>query len=80
VTGNSLTVTANGKDMTFAVDSNTRALGTGAGTLTRQKRQEGQMTVLADFVGKGDDVIVQYAEKGGAMVASEVRVTRKAAK
>jgi hypothetical protein len=80
VTGNSLTVTANGKDMTFAVDSNTRALGTGAGTLTRQKRQEGQMTVLADFVGKGDDVIVNYKDKGGTMVASEVRITRKAVK
>jgi len=80
VTGNSLTVTADGKDMTFAVDSSTRALGTGAGTLTRQKQEAGQKTVLADFVGKGDDVIVNFKEKGATMVASEVRIRRKAVK
>jgi ribosome maturation factor RimP len=80
VTGSSLTVTADGKDMTFTVDSSTRALGTGAGTLTRQKQAEGQKPVLADFVGKGDDVIVNYREKGGAMIASEVRIMRKAVK
>jgi ribosome maturation factor RimP len=80
VAGNTLTVTAEGKDMSFTVEPTTNVVGRGAGTLTKKKQEAGQKTVLTDFVGKGDDVIVNYTEKGGAMVATEVRVTRKAAK
>jgi hypothetical protein len=75
-----LTVTADGKDHAFTVDANTKAVGTGAGTITRKKQAAGEKTVLTDFVGKGDDVIVTYQDKGGAMVATEIRITRKAAK
>jgi hypothetical protein len=71
-TGSTLVITDNGKDSTFTVDSNTKVLGKGAGTATRQA---GGTISFATLVGVGDTVSVSYTGSGQAMHATEVRVT-----
>ena len=75
VAANSITVNAAGGAQTFAVDSNTRVVGTGVGTATAPTGGKGAFT---DLVGVGDRVSVTYHEAG--MHAAEVRVTAKAKK
>ncbi len=75
VSGDSVVVTAtDGKDMTFAVTPTTKFVGKGLGTKTKEK---GGKISAADAVAAGDRVSVTWAESGGAMQASEVRVTAK---
>lgn len=75
VSGNALTVTAaDGKDVTFTIDSSTKFVGRGLGT----KSKAGTLTAT-DAVGAGDKVSVAYHDMGGTMHAASVRVTSKAA-
>jgi ribosome maturation factor RimP len=74
VEGANLTVSADGKDWTFAVDDKTRIIGSGASTLTRKRKAAGAATYLKDFVHSDDQVTVSYHEMGGTMHAGEVRV------
>jgi len=67
----SLTVTANGKDSMFAIDSGTDVIGRGIGTATAAT---GGRAALADLVKTGDRVSVTYQDVGSAMHAAEVRV------
>jgi hypothetical protein len=78
VAGNSVTIKADSGEMTFAIDDKTDVVAVGASTATREKKAAGQKTVITDFVGKGDTVIVTYHENAGAKTASEVRVRAKA--
>ena len=72
---------AGGKSMTFTVDAKTAIVGRGAGTATKEAKKTGAPGAkLADVVHAGDEVEVKYADAGGKMVASEVRVTKPAAK
>jgi Domain of unknown function (DUF5666) len=71
VSASSLTITAGGKDMTFAVDQTTRVVGTGASTKTQAA---GGRIVFTDLVATGNRVSVSYTEAAGAMKATEVRV------
>jgi hypothetical protein len=73
VTGNSLTVTANGKDTTFTVDNTTKFVGKGLGT----KAKSGPITAT-DAVGTGDKVRVTYHDQGGTLHAANVSITMKA--
>jgi len=74
VSGNSLTVTAAGKDMLFTIDSTTKFVGKGLGT----KAKAGPITVT-DAVGAGDKVRVTYHDMGGGTLhAANVSVTAKA--
>ena len=73
VTGNSLTVTASGKDMTFAVDNTTKFVGKGLGT----KAKAGPVTAT-DAVGNGDRVRVTYHDVGGTLHAANVSIQSKA--
>jgi len=73
VTGNSLTVTANGKDMTFSVDKDTKFVGKGLGT----KAKAGPVTAT-DAVGNGDKVRVTYHDMGGTLHAANVSIQMKA--
>jgi hypothetical protein len=75
VTPTALTVTSDGKDLTFAVDANTKVAGTGAGTATRKA---GGRLAITELVGNGDTVSVTYRATGQTMSASEVRITIKA--
>ena len=75
VTGNSLTINANGKDMTFTVDNDTKFVGKGLSTKSAAK--QGKMTAT-DAVGVNDRVSVSYHDMGGTMHASDVKVLSKA--
>ena len=72
VTGTSMVVTDSGKDMTFAVDKDTKVVAKGAGTATQAA---GGSIAFTKLVGVGDTVSVSYAGTGPAMRATEVRIT-----
>jgi hypothetical protein len=70
-----LTVTDEGKDMTFAVDPSTRVLAKGAGTATNAA---GGRIPITDLVHAGDTVSVSYTGAGASMTAKQIRITVKA--
>ena len=72
VSASSLTITASGKDVTFAIDQSTRVVGTGASTKTQAA---GGRIAFTDLVATGNRVSVSHTEAGGTMKATEVRVT-----
>jgi hypothetical protein len=74
VSGNSLVVAADGKDMTFTVDNSTKFVGKGLGT----KASQGKLTA-SDAVAENDRVRVTYHDMNGTMHAATVTVTNKAA-
>ena len=73
-TADSLVVTADNKDMTFAVSPETKVEARGAGTATQQA---GGRIAFNTLVGAGDTVQVTYQEAGATMRATEVRITIK---
>ena len=75
VSGSTLMITDNVKDWTFAVDPNTRLVARGGSTATKAA---GGRIPITDLVANGDTVSVSYRSAGGAMNATEVRVTIKA--
>jgi hypothetical protein len=81
VGADSLTVKVDGKDMTFKVTEKTAVIARGATTATKLAHQKGETgPKLADVVHASDEVELKYAEAAGVMTATEVRVTKKAAK
>ncbi|MFB3853266.1 MAG: hypothetical protein ACE148_05510 [Vicinamibacterales bacterium] len=80
VTGNGLTVIAEGKTYAFTIDPKTRVLGHGFGTMTREKQAAGEVTKLADFIAKRDLVLVDFVQKGTEMQAVEIHMLQKAIK
>ena len=82
VAADSVTINVAGaKSLTFSIDAKTSIIGRGAGTATKEAKKGGAAGAkLADVVHAGDEVEVKYADAGGKMVASEVRVTKAAAK
>jgi hypothetical protein len=80
VATNSITVKTASGEQTFTVDDKTDVVATGASTATAKKKAAGEKTVITDFVGVGDTVVVTYHESGAAKNASEVRVRAKARK
>lgn len=80
VTADGVTVKVAGKDTTFKVDPKTSIVAKGAGTAAKEAKKEGMKgPKLGDVVKVGDEVEVTYTTVAGAMVASDVRVTKKAA-
>jgi hypothetical protein len=73
-TADSLVVTADNKDMTFAVSPETKVEARGAGTATQAA---GGRIAFNTLVGVGDTVQVTYQEAGATMRATEVRITIK---
>ncbi len=77
VSANSLKIAgAGGKEMTFNVDNNTKFIGKG---LTTKSKQQGKMTA-PDAVGMNDQVTVSYHDMNGSMHAATVRITAKGMK
>ena len=68
----SLTITVDGKDMTFVVDANTSVVAKGAGT--KASGTPGGKIAITDVVKTGERVAVSYHEMGTTMHAAEVRV------
>ena len=77
VSGASLGVKTSSAEMTFAIDSETKVIGRGAGTKSREKKAAGEKTVITDFVSKGDRVQITYHDMGTTKHATTVRVTSK---
>ena len=67
---------AGGKEMTFTVDGNTKFIGKGLSTKTKEK---GKLTA-SDSVGMNDQVNVSYHDMNGSMHAETVRIMVKAPK
>jgi hypothetical protein len=71
VTQSQLTVAADGRDFTFAINSDTDVLARGA---TKATKAAGGSTAITTFVHEGDAVSVSYRETAGTMTATEVRL------
>lgn len=72
VTGDSVTVTVQGKDMSFKVDAATEMVGSGLGTKTRAAQAAGEKGLpLNQALKAGDKIEVHYA--GDSMKATEIR-------
>jgi Domain of unknown function (DUF5666) len=75
VSATALTVTSEGTDRTFSIDTNTKVVAKGAGTATNAA---GGRIPVTDLVHAGDTVSVSYTEAGSSMTAKEIRITVKA--
>jgi|KBSSwiStaDraftv2_1062776.scaffolds.fasta_scaffold1512110_2 hypothetical protein len=74
VSASSLVISAaDGKDVTFTLDGNTKFVGKGLST----KSKGGAMSAT-DAVAANDKVSVTYHDMGGSLHAANVRVTAKA--
>ena len=71
VTPTQLTIDDGGRDVTFAITSNTHVVMKGA---TKATQAAGGSTPITKFVHTGDTVSVAYPEGDAKMTASEVRV------
>jgi hypothetical protein len=72
VSADSVTVTVQGKDMTFKVDKATDLVGPGLGTKTREAKAAGQAGLaITQAMKAGDRVEVHYA--AATMMAEEIR-------
>lgn len=71
VTASQLTIDDSGRELTFAITSDTNVLAKGASKATRAA---GGSTPITTFVHPGDTVSVSYRATGEKMMASEVRV------
>jgi hypothetical protein len=72
VSATSLTVTADAKDTTFAVDAKTKVHGKGIGTKSQIK---GGKPTIPDLLKEGDRVSVTYQQMGTMMHAVSIEVT-----
>jgi len=81
VTADTVTVKVAGKDTAFKIDDKTAVIARGAGTAAKEARKEGMKgPKFGDVVKVGDEIEVTYSTVAGSMVASDVRVTKKAGK
>jgi hypothetical protein len=77
VSASSLTITSQGKDMTFVVDEKTHAVGKGLGTATAKS---GGKAPITDLIKAGEEVTVTYHDMGGTLHAASVHVLSAAKK
>ena len=79
VAATSLTVTADGKDMTFTIDAKTKVVGKGIGTKADAKGKGGK-AAITDLLSAGDRVSVTYADMGAASHATKIELAQSAKK
>ena len=80
VAADSITIQAGKETLTLFVDSSTKVIGKGVGTITARLKAEGKSPVVADLVQQYDSVRVKYsksADRGPR--ANEIRIVVKAA-
>lgn len=75
ISGNTLILDQDGRDMTFTVDRDTDVLTVGG---TRATRRAGGALPITDFVHTGDIVRVEYQEAAGSMKAIQIQVRSRA--
>jgi hypothetical protein len=72
VTQSELVVATGDRTMKFVINEGTDVLAKGA---TKTTKAAGGKTTITSFVHVGDSVSVTHRDAGGAMIASQVRVT-----
>ena len=77
VTNESLTISHGADTMTFAVDSATKLVGKGIGTMASEKKAKSEPMTITDGVTADDMVKVTYHDVDGKMHASQVTVVQK---
>jgi len=77
VTNESLTISHGTDTMTFAVDSATKLVGKGIGTMANEKKAKNEALTIADGVATDDVVKVTYHEMDGKMHAAQITVVQK---
>jgi len=75
ISGNTLILDQNGRDVTFAVDRETDVLAVGG---THATKRAGGALPITDLVHTGDIVRVEYREAGGSKKALEIQVKGRA--
>jgi hypothetical protein len=80
VAQNTLTVALPGaQKISVAVDENTKVVGKGLGTKTRNMKDDGKAPAIADLVKASDNVVVTYVDEGGGKLrATEINVRQSA--
>ncbi len=79
IAANSVVISVDGKDVTFTVTPKTQVLGPGMGTKARELKAAGRPSVITEFLGPKDQVVVYYTE-GPAPAASSIRLLLKVAR
>ena len=77
VTNESLTISKGADTMTFAVDSTTKLVGKGIGTMANEKKTKNEALTITDGVATDDMVKVTYHEMDGKMHAAQVTIVQK---
>ena len=77
VTNESLTISKGAETMTFAVDSTTKLVGKGIGTMANEKKLKNETLTITDGVTTDDMVKVTYHEMDGKMHAAQVTIVQK---
>lgn len=74
ISADSMVVTVDGKDWTFIIDKDTSVLAKGASHTTTKAQEAKETTMITDFVKAEQTVAVDYQDKGGKLIATQVRV------
>jgi hypothetical protein len=74
VTAESVTIQTSKEALTLAVDSATKVIGKGVGTLTAQLKAQGRSAVVTDLVHQYDSVHVKYTTAERGPRATEIRI------
>ena len=79
VAADSITIQTSTETLTLVVDSSTKVIGKGVGTITSRLKAEGRSPVVTDLVHQYDSVRVKYgASPDKGLRAVEVRIAVKA--
>jgi hypothetical protein len=79
VSNDSLAIAQGSATLTFAVDHETKLIGKGMSTMSREKEKTKEKMTLTDGVAVGDIVKVSYHDMDGKLHAAQVTVLQKSA-
>jgi hypothetical protein len=73
-----VTIQAGSRTLTFAVDTSTRVIGKGVGSMTRSLKSAGHRPAITDLVEPADSVTVTYVgTPDGRLHATQIKIEKK---